>query len=112
MTDFKSEAWQYGGYDIQPQHVLITGRVNDESVIVARCPVINNQGQETLQRAKVFIASAEVLEALKAILPYAENEIASLQDLGRDDADTMEEYETASNILQSVYEAIKKAEGK
>lgn len=56
--------------------------------------------------------AAELLQTLKAILPYAENEIESLQDLGRDDDDTMVEYQKASDILQSVYDIIKKAEGK
>lgn len=36
----------------------------------------------------------------------------ALQDLGRDDSDTFQEYQTASRILQKVYKIIKQVENK
>lgn len=68
--------------------------------------------EEDRANAQLIAAAPDLLSTLKAILPYAENEVASLQELGRDDSDTMKEYEIASEILQSVYSAINKAEGK
>jgi hypothetical protein len=54
--------------------------------------------------------TSDLLKALKAILPYAENEVSSLFELGRDDPDTLCYAQLAEQEIVQARNAIAKAE--
>ncbi len=81
--------------------------------VIARTPGVAAYGHPEQARdeakAKLLAAAPALLKALRAILPYAQEELYCLAELGKDCDDTKREAEEAERIIEEAEEVIHNA---